>query len=276
MYNKNLLTPFHLPNLNCAEFTSLRDRISFDTVKHYTKDDFIEYFEERIGQYKLIKIEGLDRFKHKDLIMGCHHFIDNLLLKYNIENLQIFEHDYNYYKKLKPDIIYTTIDTISADKPLLMAMPFPGHLGLHRQFEDIMNKCEELGVEVHLDGSWLPASFNINYNLQYDCIKSVAMSLSKAYGMGWNRIGLRWSKQYDDYDSITIMNKANMIHKLSYQIGCFYLDNFSLDHLVNKYKAQYDVICKDLKLRPSNIIHAAFSIDRSQLYGVKELLVKSV
>jgi hypothetical protein len=102
------------------------------------------------------------------------------------------------------------------------------------------------------------------------------MSLSKAYGMGWNRIGLRWSKQYDDYDSITIMNKANMIHKLSYQIGCFYLDNFSLDHLVNKYKAQYDVICKDLKLRPSNIIHAAFSIDRSQLYGVKELLVKSV
>ena len=276
MLNKNLLTVFHLPNLNCKEFGDLADQISYEKIDHYSKEDFVKKFEDRIKQYKFLKIQGLDNFCHKDLIIGCHHFIDNLLLKYNIKNLQIFEHDYNYYKRLKPDITYTNINTLSADKPLLMAMPFPGHLGLHNQFTEIMNKCEKLGVEVHLDGSWLPASFDVTYNMSYNCIKSVAMSLSKAYCMGWNRIGVRWSKQHDEQDSITIMNKFGMIPKISYQVGCLYLDHFSLDHLVSKYKKHYDIICKELKLRPSNIIHAAFSIDRSKLYGLKQLLENSI
>ena len=276
MLNKDLLTPFHLPNLNCKEFDELAKQISHKQIGHYTKDDFIEKFQARIKQYKSVEIQGLDKFDNKDLIIGCHHFIDNLLLKYNIENLQIFEHDYNYYKRLKPDITYTNIDTLSADKPLLMAMPFPGHLGPHKQFAEIMNKCQALGVEVHLDGSWLPASFNVTYNVSYDCIKSIAMSLSKAYCMGWNRIGVRWSKQTDNKDSISIMNKSGMIPKISYQIGCLYLDNFELDHLITKFKSKYDTVCKELKLRPSNIIHAAFSIDRAELFGVKKLLENAV
>ena len=157
-----------------------------------------------------------------------------------------------------------------------MAMPFPGHLGPHKQFAEIMNKCQALGVEVHLDGSWLPASFDVTYNVSYDCIKSIAMSLSKAYCMGWNRIGVRWSKQTDNKDSISIMNKSGMIPKISYQIGCLYLDNFELDHLITKFKSKYDTVCKELKLRPSNIIHAAFSIDRAELFGVKKLLENAV
>ncbi len=276
MLNKDLLTPFHLPALNCKEFEELARQISYEKINHYSIEDFIQIFEQRINQYKLIEIKGLDNFENKDLIIGCHHFIDNLLLNYNIKNLQIFEHDYNYYGRLEPNIIYTDINTLRAGKPLLMAMPFPGHLGLHKQFTDVMDKCERLGIEVHLDGSWLPASFDVTYNISYNCIKSIAMSLSKAYCMGWNRIGIRWSKQKNDQDSITIMNKFGMIPKISYQVGCLYLDNFSLDHLVSKYKKHYDIICKQLKLRPSNIIHAAFSIDRSKLYGTKRLLESSV
>ena len=34
-------------------------------------------------------------------------------------------------------------------------------------------------------------------------------------------------------------------------------------------KDEYFKICKDLRLRPSNIIHACFSIDRSVLFGMK-------
>ena len=51
-----------------------------------------------------------------------------------------------------------------------------------------------------------------------------------------------------------------------------YLENYSLDHIVSLYKNDYDAACKFLKLRPSNIIHAMFSIDKNTLYGVKKLL----
>lgn len=272
MWNKDLLTTFSLPNLNCKDFDELKSSIVYNNISHYTKDHFIRLFENKIQECNFISIQGLDNFQCKDLILGCQHFIDNLLLKYNIKNIQIFEHDYNYYKILEPRIKYTTINTLEKGKPLLIAMPFPGHLSVHNNFKDILKKCDELEIDVHIDASWLPASFGINYNIENKCIKSIAMSLSKAFCMGWNRIGVRWSKLQNDNDSISIMNKFNMINKISYQIGCMYLENYSLDHIVSLYKNDYDAACKFLKLRPSNIIHAMFSIDKNTLYGVKKLL----
>jgi hypothetical protein len=94
--------------------------------------------------------------------------------------------------------------------------------------------------------------------------------------MGWNRIGIRWSKEYNGSDSISIMNKFNMIPQISYQIGCLYLETYQLDHIVQLYKKEYEMLCKNLKLRPSNIIHAVFNIDKSILYGVKNLLEKTI
>lgn len=276
MWNKDLLTPFQLPNLNCEEFDLLMEKISYDNISHYTKDEFISKFEERIQQYQYVSIKGLENFEHKELIIGCQHFIDNLLLEHNIKNLQIFEHDYNYYKRLKTDIKYTTLDSLEKGKPLLIAMPFPGHLGVHNQFKNILQKCDDMDIDVHIDASWLPASFNVDYDISNKCVKSVAMSLSKAFCMGWNRIGIRWSKQHKENDSISIMNKFNMIPKVLYQIGCLYLENYALDYIIKTYKENYDKLCRELKLRPSNIIHAAFSIDRSKLYGVKQLLESSI
>jgi len=276
MWNKDLLTAFHLPNLNCDNFDTLKESISYNKIKDYTKNNFISMYEDRIKQYKFISIKGLENFKYKDLIIGCHHFIDNLLIEHNIKNLQIFEHDYNYYKRVHPDITYTSVDSLKKGKPLLIAMPFPGHLNIHNQFKDILKKCEDFGIDVHIDASWIPSSFNVNYNISNSCIKSIAMSLSKSYCMGWNRIGIRWSKEYRGNDSISIMNKFDMIPKISYQIGCLYLETYPLDHIVQLYKKEYEILCKNLKLRPSNIIHAAFSLDRSTLYGVKNLLEKSI
>ena len=40
MWNKELLTPFHLPNLNCKEFDDLRKKIAYENLNHYTKDYF--------------------------------------------------------------------------------------------------------------------------------------------------------------------------------------------------------------------------------------------
>ena len=69
--------------------------------------------------------------------------IDNLISKNGLTGLQIFEHDYHYYKMLNPVIKYVTVDTLEANKPLLIAMPFPGHLGIHREMDNILKICNE-------------------------------------------------------------------------------------------------------------------------------------
>ena len=63
MWNKNLLTQFDLPNLNCKEFDLLMEKISYDNISHYTKDEFISKFEERIQQYQYVSIKGLENPK---------------------------------------------------------------------------------------------------------------------------------------------------------------------------------------------------------------------
>lgn len=68
------------------------------------------------------------------------------------------------------------------------------------------------------------------------------MSLSKSYHMGWNRIGIRWSKEYNGRDSISIMNKFNMIPQIFYQIGCLYLETYQRAHIVQLYKKEYEML----------------------------------
>jgi hypothetical protein len=204
--------------------------------------------------------------------MGCQHYIDNLIGRYGLSNLQIFEHDYHYYKKINPQITYTTFDKLESGKPLLIAFPFPGHLGPHRQMQEILEKCNKENIDVHLDCSWLVAAFDITFNFDQPCVKSFAMSLSKAYALHWNKIGLRWSRDKDVTDSIIFLNQAEGIPKTLMSVGEHYMDRLPIDYLCKTFKKQYFELCRELKLRPSKVIHACFSIDRKILYGLKNFL----
>ena len=122
--------------------------------------------------------------------------------------------------------------------PLLIAMPFPGHLGIHRQMTEILQICTDKCIDVHLDCAWLTSAFDINFNFDQPCIKSFAMSFSKAYDLHWNKIGLRWSRTCDQTDSITILNNSSAISKANLYVATRYMQKFSIDHLVKKYKTQ--------------------------------------
>jgi hypothetical protein len=272
MYESKYLIENQFALLSCKQFAETRVSLNFSNIQNYTQQQFIDLFDSRLKSLKHSKIIGLEDFSHKDAIIGCNHFIDNVLLQYTITGIQTFEHDYRYYKKLHPNIIFATVETLQKDKPLLIAAPFPGHLGLHRQWNDIISRCEELKIPVYIDGAWFPPSFDITLDLSSPCIKEIAFSCSKAYGLGDNRIGVRYSRSKNSNDSITHMNERQMISHTSYQIACKFLERFEYDHIVSLYKKDYLDMCKQLKLRPSNIINSAFSIDWRKLYGVSKVL----
>jgi hypothetical protein len=269
MYNKKLLIHPELPPLNTDVFDELRANIN---VPDCRKLDLEEFKKDAVNHFKnttVNKLSGFDSFPQHDIIAGCQQYIDNLISKNGLDGLQIFEHDYHYYKTLNPAIKYTTVDTLHANKPLLIAMPFPGHLGTHRQMENILKICNEKNIDVHIDCAWLVSAFDIYFDFDQPCIKSFAMSLSKAYSLHWNKVGIRWSRKTDTQDTVTILNKTNAVSRLALYVARQYMERFPIDYLCKKYKYEYFKICKELKLRPSNIIHACFSIDRQFLYGLQ-------
>ena len=205
----------------------------------------------------------------EQLNRGQQQYVDNLISKNGLDGLQIFEHDYHYYKMLNPAIKYVTVDTLEANKPLVIAMPFPGHLGIHREMVNILKICNEKNIDVHLDCAWLVSAFDIEFNFDQPCIKSFAMSFSKAYSLHWNKVGIRWSRETDLQDTVTILNNTGAVSRLTLYVAKQYMERFPIDYLCQKYNLiKYFKICRELKLRPSNIIHACFSIDRKFLYGL--------
>jgi len=234
-------------------------------------DSFIEQATSAILAHKYNTTKGLDNLPYCDVVQGNQHYIDNLLIKYGVHGVQTFEHDYPYYTKITPNIEYATVGNLNPNKPLIIAAPMPGYMNLHPHWNAILDECEQKGIDVHIDAAWWCCSHGISIDLSAACIKSFSVSLSKALDMGWNRVAIRWRKE-NELDNAALLHDFRMISHASIEIARYHLEQLSVDYFIDTYLDKYNSIVRELKLRPGKVIHAASSIDRYTLYGLKNLL----
>lgn len=263
MYNPDLLKPNTIDMLRDDFLNNIQQQICTGTIttKNYNykqahaefKDLFHNYVENN-GRFSLI---NLNRFSNREIIVGCHHYLDGLLIKYG-NKLQVLEHDYKYYSRLDPDRIWSNPGELLPDQPLVIATPFPGYLGLHPDFSDILAEAKEKRIDVHLDGAWLSCSTGISVDVGADCIASIGISLSKGYAASWNRIGLRYTRTIDPHDPITIYDSSTMCPKPVVVAGIQLLKNVPVNYMWDTYGDSYNNIVKYFDLTPGNILFAAY------------------
>lgn len=224
-------------------------------------------------RYSLLnQISGLNAFPVIEACMGVNHFIDNLLQQHTIRGIQVLAHDYTYYWRLDPELVPSQPGNLEPGRPLLISMPFAGYYDIHPRMQEILDECVQKNIPVHVDSAWLTAARDIVFDYNHPAIQSVAMSLSKGMDLWWNRIGIRWSRQQNPQDSITIFNQFKMIPASLMHIGLHHIHRVPPDHLWNLYNQRYNEICKTLYLRPTRFVHVAQSMDRTKLFGLKNLL----
>ena len=271
MWSKQQLILDRLPPVFDARLQQLQQDIISGKALDVDPDPYTRFRCDAMSYFtasRRYQLQGIDQFGYQDIIIGCNHFIDNLVMKHGVEGLQIFEHDYKYYQRMCPGISFARVGKLVLGKPVLIAAPIPGYLDLHPQWSEIVKECEIKNIPMHLDASWMGAATDIDLDLRSRAIRSVCMSLSKGQGMHWNRVGLRWSRDHDETDSISIYNQFRMIPECLVRNGIVAMSQVEPDYLWNTYGDQHRAICRVLKLRPSKIIHAARSLDRTQLYGL--------
>ena len=227
--------------------------------------DFKEQCESWLFGSKLNTLTGIDTFTRKDIIIGCTQFIDNLYMQGPV---QVLRGDYNYHKRL--GLAYVKdVGSLIPDIPLIVAMPFPSIGAPHQDMEEILNECLVKKIKVHIDGAWTTCCRNIVFDYGHPAISSVGISLSKGLGLGWNRIGLRWTRQ-SHADSVTIMNDFRMNNRALSMIGLYFIRNLPPDYLWNTYGSIYYKVCKDFNLTPTNSIYLALL--NNQPVGVSPLI----
>jgi hypothetical protein len=223
------------------------------TDKVYT--DFKKEMSDWVFSSRLNTVSGFDSFNRVDIINGCTQFIDNIYMQCQP---QIIKGDYRYHHRLGNWDM--PVGLLKENVPLIIAMPFPSTGAVHSQMKEILDEAGEKGISVHVDGAWLTCCRGINFDVSHPAIESVAISLSKGLGLGWNRIGLRWTKSKHP-DSITIMNDFHMNNRALVKIGLHFLRNTESDYFWKTHRDRYTKICKDFNLVPTNAIHLALQDD---------------
>ncbi len=265
--------------LQLGNFTQIKDPELIQHANSFSLQDYNNIPDsyinnvmvEKLKSTKLNNLTGFKPFKFQEFVIGVTQFIDSLIMQHGIKNIQILEHDYKYYWRLDQKIKYSQIGKLQPDSHMILGMPFPGHCGTHHNMENIISECNEKNISLHLDCAWLGCAKNITFDFNQDCIKTFAMSFSKAYNLGWNRIGIRWSRKIDPTDSITIFNHHNMYNSSLIKIAYHYIKDFDIDYLWTKYQTHYDEICKETLTMPTDIVWLGKDI-RGQLVGMADAL----
>ena len=226
--------------------------------------NFKKEMTDWVLQSKLNTITGLDNFNRVDLVNGCTQFIDTVYMNGPV---QVIAGDYRYHARLGN--WYTYPGFLNEGKQLIIAWPFPSTGDTHNNMREILDEATDKGISVHVDGAWFTCCRGINFDISHPAIKSVAISLSKGLGLGWNRVGLRWTKEHNS-DAITIMNDFNMNLRAPAMIGLHFLRNLKADYLWNTYGDIYHKICKDFLLTPTKSIYLA--LQNNQPVGLSPLI----
>lgn len=214
---------------------------------------------------KLNNLAGLEFFNRIDIINGCTQFIDNLYMQGPVQTMR---GDYRYHERLKLSYI-KDVGSLIPNVPLIIAMPFPQVGAPHANMIEILDEAIIKEIDVHIDGAWITCCKDVAFNFNHTAIKSVGISLSKGLGLGWNRIGLRWTRQ-TALDSVTIMNDFNMNLRAPAMIGLHFIRNLPQDYLWNKHGDKYYKVCKDFNLTPTNSIYLA--LRSGQPVGISPLI----
>ena len=255
------LTDNYIEQLIQEVLSGSLDKDITDTV--YT--NFKKEASDWVLSSSLNALKGLEAFGRVDIINGCTQFIDNLYMKGPVQSLR---GDYRYHERLGLGYIKDT-GSLIPDIPLVMAMPFPQTGAPHDDIEEILYECQLKNINVHIDGAWISCCRDIHFEFDHPSIQSVGISLSKGCGLGWNRVGLRWTRHFKQ-DSVTIMNDFGMNNRAMSMIGLYFIRNLCPDYLWKTHGDRYYKVCRDFNLTPTKSIYLALKDNRP--VGVSPLI----
>lgn len=248
---------------------SLKEKWYNESQKQTSQSNFIKLADDWFKSSCFIDLLGWSNFPCIDVIMGCTHFIESFVLRHGWDGFQILPNEYGYYGMMGK--YGKEPGNLQPNLPLLISLPNWKFADMYPGLDKILNECTTKNIDVHIDFAWLTVARDIAFDLNHPAIKSFAMSLSK-YGMQWNRIGLRWSKQRT-MDSITIFNHYyGDVNNGIISCGAYMMNNLDRDYIWKKYSIKYDKLCQDYSLIPTKLAHVAMIEGNNKPKGIAHLI----
>ena len=237
--------------------TGMNMRTYPDDPCNYCNNVFLPTIDEWIKSHKRASYLGLDTFSIRHIILGVTHQLDEIHYL-NTNNVSVFEREYRYHQRLPSFIRELRSKTdIMPGEHVIISAPSTVTTNLLPDMPEILDYCSTIDASVHIDGAWFPQCRNFSLDVSHPAIKSVSVSLSKAYGMGSQRIGIRYTRE-EINGPIRIMNDYGYQNVSDAWIGVSMMKHFGPDYWWNNYEDKYEKVCDDFNLDPSDSINLAW------------------
>jgi len=241
-----------------SKFYEFRKSLSMKDYPVYVHDyvnTFLKEIDKWIHNHSYISYKGLESFPIHEAILGTTHTLDELHALHG-PDICVFEGEYKYHRRLtnwKVQEIKDRFDILPGNV-LIVSYPSCITTSYLPDFDLTLDHCAQLGVPVHIDGAWFGQCRNFYFNVDHPAIQSVSVSLSKALGMGSQRIGIRYSRE-KTIGPISIMNDYQYCNVSDMWIGVEMMREFGADYWWKNYSKEYSKVCKDFGLNEMDAIH---------------------
>lgn len=229
-------------------------------VDYNVQDEFLDVFPQWIKSSKLNKIDGLDRFPFKYVSLGATQSLD--WFHYECARvgwrMRLLRGEYPYNRDVHDfdwDWFIDDEHPLERGDAVILSVPFSGSGHIHPKYYEILETCDQLDIPVLVDCAWFGTCYDLEWSLDFNCIKIVTFSTTKALGCGQWRSGICFTKW--KYGPLYVQNDwYHGIHMNTY-ISLLLMKNFTPDTVPNMYKEAQHEVCKYFGLVPTNTIHIA-------------------
>lgn len=226
----------------------------------YFKQDFAPWLQEHSSN----RITGLEQYQ-PNFSAGTTQAFDSFYFRHRARRFRCFVGEYFYHLKtwLSNDVDWSFItdnDPLVAGDALIISAPFCDTGSMHPDYDVAIAHCNRLGIPVLVDACYYVISGGIELDVTAECIDTVAFSLSKAFPVANLRIGIRYTRNI--FDGQSLHDAINYNHTLSAQIGSMLIRNHGSDYIYNHYREQQLEFCNAVGLVASDSVLFAVG-DRS-------------
>lgn len=247
-----------------SKFTQFRQNLDMATYPKdphaYTKV-FLEEIDRWINEHSRVRYLGLETFSRRDAIHGTTHQLDELHQLHG-SAITVYRGEYKYHRRLT-DFTVKEIkhySEIKKDDVFVASYPSCITTNYHQDFDKLLDHCYNIGVPVHIDGAWFGQCRNFEFDVSHPAVHSVSVSLSKALGMGSQRIGIRYTRERVN-GPVAIMNDFDYCNVSDMWLGVNAMQHFGVDYWWANYEDLYTKVCKDFGLEESDSIHVGWIHD---------------
>jgi hypothetical protein len=247
-----------------SKFTKFRESLDMHT---YPKDPhaYTEYFLQEIDtwirRHTRVKYVGLDSFARRDTILGTTQQLDELHQLHG-SNIAVYKREYKYHRRMTDFTVNEITHYSELERGMVFIASYPSCIttGYHEDFKKLLDHCSKYNIPVHIDGAWFGQCRNFEFDVTHPAVHSVSVSLSKALGMGSQRIGIRYTRERVN-GPIAIMNDFAYANVSDMWIGAEAIKHFGTDYWWSNYEELYAKVCKDFDLLESDSIHVGWLTD---------------